>query len=67
MARRRRRTVQPARRKSSSRRKRLYTVTCGSCGAMMQVPVEPPRDIQLTCVECLQGAPSGAADAGDSD
>lgn len=32
----------------------MFTVTCSACGATMQVPVEPPQGVELTCVECLQ-------------
>jgi len=32
-----------------------YKVTCSVCGAEHVVPVAPPADKDLTCLNCLQG------------
>ena len=33
-----------------------YKVACSVCGAEHLVPVAPPTDKALTCLNCLQGA-----------
>ena len=44
------------RRGPSRYKARQYKVTCSVCGKESLVPVPPPRDTELTCVECLEDA-----------
>ena len=55
-----RRNSRGSSRRSKQYRNSSFRATCSTCGVTVQVPVRPPKDIPLQCVDCLRKAPAPA-------
>ena len=40
-------------------RPKQFTATCSVCEAQLQLPVQPPPGVELTCMECLNDKDAG--------